>query len=477
MAYCLSGNSDHLFDPAVGTGAFFRAAKRIMAEKARAVQLFGMEIDGAVLEQATRNGLTDEDVRLVEIRDFLLQPPKRCFAAIVANPPYIRHHRLSLPLKAELQRFAKTLVGARLDARAGLHVYFFLRALELLERNGHLAFIVPADICEGVFAGPLWRWISGKYRLEAVVTFAPEASPFPDVDTNPVILMLTNARPCESFYWAKCLRRTTWDLKAWVCSGFRDSPRNEITVVKRELSEGVTTGLSREPPKRERSRVQLGDFATVLRGIATGSNEFFFLTERQAVELRIPPDFLIPAIGRTRDVDSDEVTVETISKLVTAGRPTLLFAPGGMPLDSFPQAVINYIKKGEGLGLPRQPLIATRRPWYKMETRDVPPFLFAYLGRRNARFIRNLAGVVPLTGFLCVYPRKRDPLFIEKLWQVLRHPETVANLSLVGKSYGAGAIKVEPRALEQLPLSPSFLSEIGLQAPQRQQQLTLPALP
>jgi hypothetical protein len=97
-----------------------------------------------------------------------------------------------------------------------------------------------------------------------------------------------------------------------------------------------------------------------------------------------------------------------------------------------------------------------------METRRVPPFLFAYLGRRKARFVRNLAGVVPLTGFLCIYPHNDDTEFIEKLWRVLQNPLTTANLSIVGKSYGSGAIKVEPRALERLPLPSSVLSDAGL---------------
>jgi len=93
----------------------------------------------------------------------------------------------------------------------------------------------------------------------------------------------------------------------------------------------------------------------------------------------------------------------------------------------------------------------------------VPPFLFAYLGRRNARFIRNSAGVRPLTGFLCVYPRIQDREFARRLWQALRHPDTAANLSLVGKSYGSGAIKVEPRALERLPIPAPVAREVGLE--------------
>ena len=47
----------------------------------------------------------------------------------------------------------------------------------------------------------------------------------------------------------------------------------------------------------------------------------------------------------------------------------------------------------------KKTLISTRNPWYNMEKRENPEFLFAYLGRRNTRFIRNEAGVVPLTGF------------------------------------------------------------------------------
>jgi hypothetical protein len=93
------------------------------------------------------------------------------------------------------------------------------------------------------------------------------------------------------------------------------------------------------------------------------------------------------------------------------------------------------------------------------------------LGRRNARFIKNEAGVVPLTGFLCIYPRLANEGFIEKLWVILQHPETIANLQLVGKSYGSGAIKVEPRSLEKLPISSDLIAKLDLQPAER--ELTL----
>jgi hypothetical protein len=50
-----------------------------------------------------------------------------------------------------------------------------------------------------------------------------------------------------------------------------------------------------------------------------------------------------------------------------------------------------------------------------------------------------------LTCFLCVYPLADDKEFVDNLWKVLQHPDTLEHLKLVGKSYGDGAIKVEPK--------------------------------
>ena len=474
MRYVLNDGCREIFDPAVGAGAFFLAAKRIARRSGKDIRRSGTEIDSRAMEEAKKNGLTPRDLSDVLITDFVLTPPEGHYQAIVANPPYIRHHRLSIAYKAKMREFGALLIGKPLDGRAGIHVYFLLRALQKLDLGGRLAFIMPADTCEGVFAGPFWDWVARNYCLEAVVTFAPEASPFPGVDTNPIIFMIRNVSPAQTFWWARCNRRETDALREWIVSRFEGDPGDQLQVVRRNLAEGLRTGLSRAPTPTLASFPILGNFASVMRGIATGANEFFFLTARQAASLGIAKEFLVQAIGRTRDASGEEITISTLTALEEKGRPTFLFAPDGREIEDFPPTVRTYLESGEARGLHKRPLIATRKPWYKMESRPAPPFLFAYLGRRNIRFIRNLAGVVPLTGFLCVYPLKNDSNFVEKLWEVLRHPKTVANLSLVAKSYGSGAIKVEPRALERLPLPPDVVASVGLGFPVESGQLALP---
>ncbi len=463
VAYAVGDTSDHVFDPAVGAGAFFRAAKAHGYGTGTTLRLMGCEIDQAALNEALTTGLIEEDLSGVAMSDFLLHPPSVRPHSIVANPPYIRHHRLSSSLKQEMRCLCQRLLGRSLDARAGSHVYFLVRALEILADGGRLAFILPADTCEGVFANTLWSWIALNYRVDAVVTFTPDATPFPGVDTNPMIVLIQKSRPRAEFCWARCAVSQTDDLTRCIASGFSDDRNGAISVHIRSIAEGLKTGMSR-PPMEEGMDTgpTLGDFARVMRGIATGENSFFFLTKQRAQELGIPPEFLTPAIGRTRDVQGSCITDETITDLERRDRPTLLLSVNGQPFESLPETLRDYIRAGEEEGFHRKALISTRRPWYKMECRSVPPLLFAYLGRRNARFILNTAGVLPLTGFLCVYPRIDSPLLVKKLYQVLQHPQTVAGLALVGKSYGSGAVKVEPRALERLPLPRSAVEEAGL---------------
>lgn len=451
VAYALRAQPNQLLDPALGEGVFFRAAKHHAELHGFDLALYGRDVDPNIVEQARQSGLNDADLRNVEIRDFVLDPPSEKFPAIVANPPYIRHHRLSPSQKADLRDFTRTTTGRHIDGRAGLHVYFLIRALQTLSPGGRLSYIVSADICEGVFAHALWKWIASRFRLDAVISFSADATPFPEVDTNALVFCIQNEKPAKHFDWVKCRQQHSEDLVA-LLSGHKHKDNEKIEVHRRTVAEALATGLSRPPSEAVADRYTLGDFASVMRGIVTGDNDFFFMTIARAKELGIPESLLVKAVGRMRDIEGEQFCREDVERLETHGRPTRLLNVNGLSLDQLPTAVQAYLKEGERRGLDKKTLIQTRKPWYRMETRKSPPIMFAYLGRRNARFIRNRADVVPLTCLLCVYPKRTDAEFVEHLWKVLSHPQTVSNLRKVGKSYGGDAIKVEPRALERLPL-------------------------
>ncbi|MEW6616106.1 MAG: N-6 DNA methylase [Thermodesulfobacteriota bacterium] len=456
MVSYVAESTELIFDPATGRGAFFDALKRLHSPN---ISYFGTDIDPEILSD---NIYIDSNCH-VELRDFIKNPPKRKFKAIVANPPYIRHHRIDDETKTFLKKLCASITGFVIDGRAGYHIYFLLQALNHLEADGKLSFIMPADTCEGIFANKLWRWISDKYCIECVVTFDEGATPFPNVDTNAIIFLIKNAKPNKKLFWVKAKQAYSDDLLQFISSGFKKQELETIEITNRHLEEALETGFSRPEQKYNSFKFHLNDFAKVMRGIATGANEFFLFTSQQVKIREIPNDFLKTAIGRTRDIKGNIITITDINILKEKDRPIYLLSITGHKI--LPKAVLDYLKVGENLELPNRPLIKQRKPWYKMEKRKVPPLLFAYLGRRNTRFIKNEAGILPLTGFLCVYPNFDDKEYIDNLWQALNHPDTLNNLKLVGKSYGSGAIKVEPRNLDRLPIPDHIVEKYKLIRP------------
>jgi len=451
IEYVATG-SDLIFDPATGGGAFLSALRRRDSK----VPFYGTDIDNEVLLEGIYSGANT----FVENRDFIKNPPNQRFKSIVANPPYIRHHRIDEQTKLHLKQLTAQITGFTIDGRAGLHVYFLLQALHLLETGGRLAFLVPADICEGKFAPKLWKWVAEHFCIECVATFTEAAAPFPSIDTNALIFFIKNELPNHHFAWIK-IKERGGELKKFVENRFRGQDSSPMLFEKRSLAEALKTGFSRPQNDTPISKYALSDFASVMRDIATGANEFFFLTELQIAELNLPREFFRKTVGRTRDIERDTLVDGDMLRLDKSGRPTWLLSIE-QPFDTLPRALREYLKKGEELALPERALIRQRKPWYKQEKRQKPEMMFAYLGRRSTRFILNNAGVVPLHCLHCVYTKSKTPQQIHALWQALNHPDTLENLHLVSKSYGSGALKAAPRNLANLPIPEHIVIKFGL---------------
>jgi hypothetical protein len=452
--YVLSSGARRVVDPAVGAGALLISAKSVASLP---IEVAGCEIDPALLKLARTEGLTASDIAHVQVQDYLAPrhvPPEQ---AIVCNPPYIRHHKLDRYIKCDVRRRLEQWLGVPLDGRLGLHGYFLLRSLQQLGQGGRLAYITSADLYEGKSATGMWTVLATRFRIDGIITFDSRATPFPAVDTNPVICLMAAEPPTAHYHYLRVVRAGTPALGGAVARlrELRGATTNgDIEVQRRAVQAYLACGLARPRLAHADEAVPLGRFLRCMRGIATGANRFFFLTEQEILRRRLPREFFVRAVGRTRDVPADEITPDTLQRLDQSGRPTWLLNLRGWSREQLPAAVRAYLREGERLGVAERPLIRQRHHWYWTEQRIPPPFFFAYLGRRHVRFIRNRAGVHALNGFLYVYsqPPHGSPQAIERLWSCMRTPEFLSNLDLVAKTYGGGALKVEPRALERTPI-------------------------
>lgn len=472
MAVLLKENlTSRLLDPAIGPGALAAACRDLATED---LKVKAFEVDESVLSfEHSNEGFAKNQILELTLSSFIEDRANFKVGAIIANPPYLRHHKITPEIKNRCQEIVQTEFGIKIDARAGLHIYFLVKSLGHLSEGGRLVFLLPADTFEGVFANSLWTAISKRYKIDGVITLSSDVAAFPGVDTNALIVSISKNSPDEKMTWtcwAGENRETFAPAVAAAFAGDFDSAR-EFGLVSESVSiqTAITRGFTRSQTQPDVEGLPFTQIARAVRGIATGGNDYFAFTRSRIAEHNLDLADFVRTIVRVRDVPGGELTSDDLEELDRGGRPTYLLS-----IDSktkMTNEIKNYLQLGEDSGLSKGALVSARKHWYFMEKREHVPILFAYLGRRNTRFIRTRCDVSPLTGFLCVYPLAG--IDTDKLWVALNHPSTILELAKVGKSYGDGAIKVEPGGLRKLIVPFPALEAAGLKVEQLEPAIML----
>ena len=115
-----------ILDPAVGPGALLAACKRLSESD---LKVTAFEIDESVLAgDHSETEFAKSSISNLFIESFLEDFSEKKFSAIIANPPYLRHHKIPTALKYRCKEITQKVLGISIDARAGLHIYFLIQA-------------------------------------------------------------------------------------------------------------------------------------------------------------------------------------------------------------------------------------------------------------------------------------------------------------------------------------------------------------
>jgi len=393
------------------------------------------------------------------------------FDAIVCNPPYTRHHHLPEAYKSSWAAAMKQEYGIRLSRFSSLFAYFFVQATRMLAPAGRMAFITPAVVFEASYGRQVKTFIRQQLRLRAIVTFGETLSVFEGVDTAGCITLVERpGTPAADTFTLIRVRR--WP-----------GPEPVLQAIERRDAVTADWGTSRkidlaelEPRHKwtiiglENSRfddenfVPLSNIAHIMRGIATGANDFFVLSDSEVAEWGLKQANLRPVLTKTREALGYVFSQTDFDRLRREEKKRWLLYLTEPVAPGTPEA--RYIQHGEARSLHERSLVKTRPFWYAMEQRDPAPIYFTYLSRKRSRFIYNQADVLSLNVFLCIYPIpaiSQDETMLKALLAVLNSLITKDSLRHVGRTYGSDTIKVEPREMDRLPV----LNPIKLTANER----------
>jgi len=456
VRWACARSPETFLDPAVGPGIFLECLANLSIRPPPRTVAF--DIDSAAID-AARSRLEHHQGSGVEFRheDFLAARVDETFDAIVCNPPYIRHHDADLP-ESLFTRFDRRF-NTRFSRLTNIYGLFLMRIMTLLSPRGRAAIITPTEFLNADFGRALKEVLIAAPAFRGCIVFDYTSSIFDGLITTATITLLEQgADPvCESeVRFAHLKSETSLDACFALFDGKPSGSDVADELFRRdELDPASKWATSRRAPQAKRASNSaardlrpLAEFARCTRGIATGYNAFFTLTEDEARQWGIPAELLKPCVTKALDARRPVFTQSDFEQLRADGRKVYLLdvTPGDA------HHVAGYLRHGESLGVHRRYLTRHRTPWYICERRDPADLWVTVFGRRRLRFVHNQAGVLTLTPFHCIYLQDRFRRSIPLLMDYFASGSFLDASAAEHRVYGDGLLKFEPRDVLRLPL-------------------------
>lgn len=442
-AWAIQNADDTVLEPSAGEAAFLVAAvARLRELGAGEPVVHGVELHHQSARVAREVVAEAGGTARVRVSDFFLIEPRGTFSAVIGNPPFIRYQDFSGEAR-DRARFAAQAQGVALTGLASSWAAFVVHAAAHLRPGGRLGMVLPAELLSTNYAAPVREFLLSRFESVELVTF--ETQIFPDAEADTVLVkaagwlgepagVATLRQTRDASTLGSLHEGTTWattDPSArWTPLHIRDATVEAITDL---IPSGAFVPLQ-----------ELGD--TTL-GMVTGANRFFTLSPRRVRELGIPQRDLLrvspPGSSHLRGL---ALTNSAMTRLGQDGQATWLLYPSKNPAPE----TLAYIESGHATGVDTAYKCRVRKPWWRVPVLAPADLLLTYMNADTARVVTNAAGSRHLNSVHGVYLKDdvremaREVLPVASLNSL-----TLLSAELVGRSYGGGVLKIEPREADR----------------------------
>jgi adenine-specific DNA-methyltransferase len=450
-AHSIMGKTPVRFlDPAIGTGSFFSAALQALGRE-QLIAATGIELDPLFAESAAR--LWEGQGLEVIKGDFTKQrAPEQGFNLVLTNPPYVRHHHLETGEKNRLKARLANSLRLDISGLAGLYCYFLLLCHDWMEEQGLAIWLIPSEFMDVNYGVALRRYLTERVTLLHIHRFCPTDVQFTDALVSSAVVAFRKTPPQPGH------------AARFSFAGSIEAPQKEAQVPLEALRQSRKwTQFPATTTVNARGEATLGDLFTIKRGLATGCNNFFILTEEGVNAHHIPRQFTKPILPGPRHLTSD--IIDALPNGAPDVSPRLYLIDSSEPEEHIKvqwPPFYEYLQTGKAQKIHEAYLTSRRAPWYSQEQRPPAPFLCTYMGRTRSgkhpfRFLWNRSQATAHNVYLLLYPLgplrdalKQHPEVHAHVLEALQRI-TPAQLVSEGRVYGGGLHKVEPKELAQIP--------------------------
>ena len=432
-----NGNLKTVLEPAFGLGVFSRA----LLGRKKNLDIKGLDIDDVILSEAREIFKNVKQVH-IERLDYIFNDWGGKYDGIICNPPYLKFH--DYDSKANIEEIQNHL-SCELSGLTNLYALFMLKSLNQLKEGGRCAYIVPSEFLNSDYGTFVKRHLLETGMLRCLVVFDFKENVFDDALTTASIILCANDGNKEKVRFVNVHSAEDLDLARKAIELYPEKPEGVLERSAEELAPDVKWKAYYQEQNGTdfENLVPFSRYAKVVRGIETGSNDYFVFNESKASQYGIKSNYLLPCISRCADVKQRVFLEDDFDKLMGGDKKVFLLNAVGAD-DSNVKA---YIELGVEKGVDKKYITSHRTPWYSLERRLPAPIWVSVFNRGGLRFVRNKTNALNLTTFHCVYPTGRvstDLLFAYLLTNTAKR--IFADNS---REYGNGLLKFEPNDLNK----------------------------
>ncbi|MFD9889716.1 class I SAM-dependent DNA methyltransferase [Amycolatopsis sp. NPDC059027] len=451
---------DRVLEPACGEAAFLLSAGRRLAKLAAdqgtsPAALHGVELHAASARHAQSLVEAQGSEVEVETGDFFTFEPQAQYDVVVGNPPYVRYQDFAG--EARLRSRAATLrAGVPLTGLASSWAAFTVHAALCLKPGGRLGLVLPAELLTVNYAGPIRRFLMERFRNVRLVMFTERV--FPGVMEEVVLVLADGFDRGPSKHCDIYQARNTSDLNQAVSQHWTP------TDLEAKWSPSL---LSAEAVEAYETLFAGPDFCTLQTwgettlGMVTGNNKYFMMSPQRAWELGLTESELLPmSPPGSRHLRGLEFSKTAWNDLGREGMATYLLRPKGDPSS----AASDYFTEGEKAKVNQAYKCRVRKPWWRVPLVAKADLFLTYMNADTARLCTNSAGVNNLNSVHGVYLNNGYKILGKKLLPIAAlNSMTLLGAETVGRAYGGGMLKVEPKEADMLPVPSKTLIESAQQ--------------
>lgn len=452
--WTIRSSLDVVLEPSFGGCGFLQCAQNRLIElgcREPRKQIYGCDIDPVAFDYLADVFQAPVDLSRFSQTDFLEVSPggtwPETFSVVLANPPYIPYQELGTERRQALSSTKWLIEGVA--GRASLWAYFLTHSLSFLAKDGRMAWVLPGAFLQADYAKPIRAFLAGAFSRVAAIVIRERIFLDVGADEETVILLADGYQASASGHielgqveTLDALRQliADWDDGKWVGkkSDLRPAALNLSAVESNTLArmEGLPDCKS------------LGDVASVQIGLVTGANEFFVLGNEGLEDAGLQEDDCTPILAKFIAAPGVSFALtDHLSSLAIGGRGFLIDSDG----QSGNERIQAYLATFPAERRTNISTFRKRKIWSKPDDGRVPDAFFPVMHHWGPRLVLNPYGFTNTNTIHRVY-------FLETMNEAARKLIAISLLTsfsqlsaeLVGRRYGSGVLKHEPREAEKI---------------------------